>query len=107
MTHRTESYIKLILALIVGTLFIAAIANEANNLEIEQAAYFEKYGTYFSVPYDELTRTEVVTYDERCRGYIEIDFSKKGKIKYTGYGDLSSKYTYETIIASSSTSPTI
>ena len=35
------------------------------------------------------------TYETLCKGYYIVDYSSKNKIKYTGYGDLDFKYTYE------------
>lgn len=38
---------------------------------------------------------QLLTYETICKGYVIVDYSNKNKIKYTGFGDLADKYTYE------------
>ncbi len=71
------------------------------NFIVEEEAYFNTYGTYFSdVDTDGLG---VHTYEKICRGFFLVEKTPEAFI-YTGYGDLADKYTYEIPIPNSTVS---
>lgn len=82
--------------LMLGAFIFAAFCFLIGFVSIVSAAYKYPY------PYNEyeagqwISETEqFFTYETICSGYYIADYSNKNKIKYTGYGDLEFKYTYE------------
>jgi hypothetical protein len=75
------------ISLLFNVLFVEAggkfkIPEEYQN--IEAGSYIDEY-------------TQLFTYETICSGYYIVDRSNANKTKYTGYGPLADKYTYEEI----------
>jgi len=76
----------------VGTSVYALTTTERNDIIDKQSAALEFTGTYQPV-YDDLVK--VFTYETICKGFYTVE-DNGVTIKYTGFGDLASDYTYET-----------